>query len=107
VLAQLGNRVQHALRAFTRVIKKAVAAAAETFRPNPKLDTRRSSPSWAKARRWCLFLKERTPAMVDVFMIRPPTARIRNDHARGTQGDHEQEPGKGKIRHHDRFRVRL
>ena len=39
VLAQLGNRVQHALRAFTPRDQKAVKAAAETFRPNPKLDT--------------------------------------------------------------------
>lgn len=39
VLAQLGNRVQHALRAFTPRDQKAVAAAAETFRPNPKLNT--------------------------------------------------------------------
>src|SRR5712671_3299583 len=37
VLAQLGNRVQHALRAFTPRDQKAVAAAAQTFRPNPKL----------------------------------------------------------------------
>ena len=41
VLAQLGNRVQHALRAFTPRDQKAVAAAAQTFRPNPKLDTAR------------------------------------------------------------------
>src|SRR3954453_13811054 len=39
VLSQLGNRVQHALRAFTPRDQKAVAAAAQTFRPNPKLDT--------------------------------------------------------------------
>ena len=39
VLAQLGNRMQHALRAFTPRDQKAVAAAAETFRPNPKLNT--------------------------------------------------------------------
>src|SRR3954449_5165320 len=37
VLGQLGNRVQHALRAFTPAEQKAVRAAAETFRPNPKL----------------------------------------------------------------------
>ena len=37
VLGQLGNRVQHALRAFTPADQKAVRAAAETFRPNPKL----------------------------------------------------------------------
>src|SRR5246500_3268060 len=39
VLAQLGNRVQHALRAFTPRDQKAVRVAAETFRANPKLDT--------------------------------------------------------------------
>jgi DNA double-strand break repair helicase HerA and related ATPase len=39
VLAQLGNRVQHALRAFTPRDQKAVKAAAETFRPNKNLDT--------------------------------------------------------------------
>src|SRR5882672_5059574 len=39
VLGQLGNRVQHALRAFTPRDQKAVRAAAETFRPNPALDT--------------------------------------------------------------------
>src|SRR5205823_11565415 len=41
ILGQLGNRVQHALRAFTPRDQKAVAAAAQTFRPNPKLDTAR------------------------------------------------------------------
>src|SRR5437667_6771853 len=41
VLAQLGNRVQHALRAFTPRDQKAVNAAAQTFRPNPTLDTAR------------------------------------------------------------------
>ena len=39
VLGQLGNRVQHALRAFTPRDQKAVKTAAETFRPNPKFDT--------------------------------------------------------------------
>src|SRR5437867_12850615 len=37
VLGQLGNRVQHALRAFTPRDQKAVQAAAQTFRQNPKL----------------------------------------------------------------------
>src|SRR5438477_6489195 len=39
VLGQMGNRVQHALRAFTQRDQKAVQAAAQTFRQNPKLDT--------------------------------------------------------------------
>jgi DNA helicase HerA-like ATPase len=38
ILGQLGNRVQHALRAFTPRDQKAVKTAAETFVPNPKLD---------------------------------------------------------------------
>ncbi|HBR01735.1 MAG TPA: DUF853 domain-containing protein, partial [Ruminiclostridium sp.] len=42
VLSQLGNRVQHALRAFTPSEQKKVRAAAETFRPNPKFDTEKA-----------------------------------------------------------------
>ena len=53
VLAQLGNRVQHALRAYTPREQKAVKTAADTFRPNPGLRLRRrSSPTSAPARRW-------------------------------------------------------
>ena len=52
VLGQLGNRVQHALRAFTPRDQKAVRTAAETLRPNPKLKAEKSSPSLAWARRW-------------------------------------------------------
>ena len=40
VLSQLGNRVQHALRAFTPKEQKAVKVAAETFRPNPDFDAK-------------------------------------------------------------------
>ena len=39
MLGQLGNRVQHALRAYTPKDRKAVRTAAQTFRPNPALDT--------------------------------------------------------------------
>ena len=39
VLSQLGNRVQHALHAYTPKEQKAVKTAAETFRPNPEFDT--------------------------------------------------------------------
>ena len=41
VSAQLGNRIQHALRAFTPIEQKGIRAAAETFRPNPELDMER------------------------------------------------------------------
>ena len=77
VLAQLGNRVQHALRAFTPRDQKAVAAAAETFRPNPKLDTARVIMELGKGEALVSFLEGGgTPAMVERVMVRPPSARI-------------------------------
>ena len=77
VLAQLGNRVQHALRAFTPRDQKAVAAAAGTFRPNPKLDTAQVITQLGKGEALVSFLEGNgTPAMVERVMIRPPTARI-------------------------------
>jgi DNA helicase HerA-like ATPase len=77
VLAQLGNRVQHALRAFTPRDQKAVAAAAQTFRPNPKLDTAKIIMELGKGEALVSFLEGNgTPAMVERVMIRPPTGRI-------------------------------
>src|SRR5690242_9146731 len=77
VLAQLGNRIQHALRAFTPRDQKAVAAAAQTFRPNPKLDTARVIMELGKGEALVSFLEGGgTPSMVERVMIRPPTARI-------------------------------
>jgi DNA helicase HerA-like ATPase len=77
VLAQLGNRVQHALRAFTPRDQKAVAAAAETFRANPKLNTAEVITQLGKGEALVSFLEGNgTPAMVERVMIRPPTARI-------------------------------
>jgi DNA helicase HerA-like ATPase len=77
VLAQLGNRVQHALRAFTPRDQKAVAAAAQTFRPNPKLNTTEVITQLGKGEALVSFLEGNgTPAMVERVMIRPPSARI-------------------------------
>jgi DNA helicase HerA-like ATPase len=77
VLAQLGNRVQHALRAFTPSDQKAVRAAAETFRPNPKLNTAQVIMELGKGEALVSFLEGGgTPSMVDRTMIRPPAARI-------------------------------
>ena len=77
VLAQLGNRVQHALRAFTPRDQKAVKAAAETFRANPKLDTAKAITELGKGEALISMLEGNgTPAMVSRTMIRPPTARI-------------------------------
>jgi uncharacterized protein len=77
VLAQMGNRVQHALRAFTPRDQKAVAAAAQTFRPNPKLDTARVIMELGKGEALVSFLEGGgTPSVVERVMIRPPSARI-------------------------------
>ena len=77
VLGQLGNRVQHALRAFTPRDQKAVAAAAQTFRPNPKLDTAQVIMELGKGEALVSFLEGNgTPAIVERVMIRPPSARI-------------------------------
>ena len=77
ILSQLGNRVQHALRAFTPRDQKAVQAAAQTFRPNPKLDTAQVIMELGKGEALVSFLEGNgTPSMVERVMIRPPTARI-------------------------------
>src|SRR6187399_3154349 len=77
VLAQLGNRVQHALRAFTPRDQKAVKTAADTFRPNPELDTARVIMELGKGEALVSFLEGNgTPSMVDRAMICPPSARM-------------------------------
>src|SRR5436189_2570483 len=77
VLTQLGNRVQHALRAFTPRDQKAVNAAAETFRPNPKLNTAKVITELGKGEALVSFLEGNgTPSMVERCMVRPPSARI-------------------------------
>ncbi len=77
VLAQLGNRVQHALRAFTPRDQKAVKAAADTLRQNPALDAAKAITELGKGEALVSFLEGNgVPALVDRCMIRPPSARI-------------------------------
>ncbi len=77
VLAQLGNRVQHALRAFTPRDQRAVKAAADTFRPNPKLDSARVIMELGKGEALTSFLEDDgTPSMVERTLIAPPSARV-------------------------------
>jgi DNA double-strand break repair helicase HerA and related ATPase len=77
VLAQLGNRVQHALRAFTPRDQKAVKSAADTLRPNPQLDAAKVITELGKGEALASFLEGNgIPAMVDRVMIRPPSARV-------------------------------
>jgi uncharacterized protein len=77
VLGQLGNRVQHALRAYTPRDQKAVQAAAETFRPNPKLDTARAITELAVGEALLSFLDEKgRPSIVERAFVLPPASQI-------------------------------
>ncbi len=77
VLAQLGNRVQHALRAYTPNEQKAVKVAAESFRPNPKIKTERVITELGKGEALVSFLEGNgVPTMVDRCLVRPPSARV-------------------------------
>jgi len=77
VLGQLGNRVQHALRAFTPRDEKAVKTAATTMRSNPKLDVEKVITELAvgEALVSCLDAKG-TPCVVERVLIVPPASRI-------------------------------
>src|SRR5258708_48228 len=98
VLAQLGGRVQHALRAFTPRDQKAVAAAAQTFRPNPKLDTARVIMELGKGEALGSFLEGGgTPTMVQRVMIRPPSARIGSITPEERKAIIDKSPVKGKY----------
>jgi hypothetical protein len=69
--------VQHALRAFTPRDQKAVRAAAETFRANPKLDTATVISELGKGEALVSFLEGNgTPSMVQRCMVAPPAARV-------------------------------
>ncbi len=77
VLAQLGNRVQHALRAFTPRDQKSIAAAADTFRQNPKLKTAQVITELGKGEALVSFLEGNgEPSVVERVLIRPPSARM-------------------------------
>jgi len=77
VSAQLGNRVQHALRAFTPAEQKGIRAAAETFRPNPELDVERAIQELKVGEALVSVLHNGgEPSMVQRTLIRPPSARI-------------------------------
>ena len=77
VLGQLGNRVQHALRAFTPRDQKAVKAAAETFRTNPKLDVATAITELGVGEALVSFLDSKgTPGIVERALVCPPHGQI-------------------------------
>ncbi|MGB9141587.1 MAG: helicase HerA-like C-terminal domain-containing protein [Aestuariivirga sp.] len=77
VLEQMGNRVQHALRAYTPRDQKAVKAAATTFRPNPAFDTEKAITELGKGEALVSTLDLKgVPSMVGRTLIRPPAGRM-------------------------------
>ena len=77
ILGQLGNRVQHALRAFTPKDQKSVKAAAQTFRTNPKVDVEKTITELAVGEALVSFLDEKgSPMPVDRAWVCPPRSQI-------------------------------
>jgi uncharacterized protein len=77
VLGQLGNRVQHALRAFTPRDQKAVKAVAQTMRPNPELDVERAIGELAVGEALVSLLDDRgRPGVTERALIIPPVSRV-------------------------------
>jgi DNA helicase HerA-like ATPase len=77
VLAQLGNRVQHALRAYTPREQKAVRTAAETFRPNPDFDCATAITNLGTGEALVSTLENKgVPSMVQRTLMRPPASRL-------------------------------
>jgi DNA helicase HerA-like ATPase len=77
VLAQLSNRVQHALRAYTPREQKAVRVAAETFRPNPAFSTEEAITQLAVGEALVSVLEDKgIPSMVGRTFMRPPSSRL-------------------------------
>ncbi|MFN3145358.1 MAG: helicase HerA-like domain-containing protein [Paracoccaceae bacterium] len=77
VLGQLGNRVQHALRAFTARDQKALRLAAETYRPNPRFDTETAIREVGVGEAVTSMLENKgIPGMVERTLVRPPSSRL-------------------------------
>jgi len=77
VLAQLGNRVQHALRAFTARDQQALRRAAQTYRPNPRFSTEAAIRDVGVGEAVTSFLEPRgAPGVVERTLIRPPESRM-------------------------------
>ena len=77
VLAQLANRIQHALRAYTPREQKAVKTAADTFRPNPAFSTAEAITQLAVGEALVSTLADKgVPSMVQRTLIRPPCSRL-------------------------------
>ena len=105
ILGQLGNRVQHALRAYTPRDQKAVKTAAQTFVANPKLDVATAISSLGTGEALVSPLQGKgVPAPVQQTLIAPPRCRM------GALADNERaqvrgQPGGHALRHRDQSRI--
>ena len=97
ISAQLGNRIQHALRAFTPKEQKSIRAAAQTCRKNPELDTERVIQELQVGEALVSVLHNKgEPSVVQRTLVRPPMSRVWPfDRAGTTDADRcgRQEPG--------------
>jgi DNA helicase HerA-like ATPase len=77
VLGQLGNRIEHALRAYTPVEQRGLRAAADSFRPNPAFDTAEAIQALGVGEALVSVLDEKgAPTMVQKTLVRPPASRL-------------------------------
>ncbi len=77
ILGQLGNRIQHALRAFTAKDQKALRLAAENYRPNPAFDTAEAIQHVGTGEAVTSLLEAKgVPGIVERSLVRPPFARM-------------------------------
>ena len=77
VLAQLGNRIQHALRAYTPREQKAVKTAADTFRPNPDFNAAAVITQLGTGEALVSTLEDKgVPSVVQRTLVRPPSSRL-------------------------------
>lgn len=77
ILGQMGNRIQHALRAYTPRDQRALRAAAETFRPNPVFDTGDAIRDVGVGEALVSTLQKKgVPSMVERVLIRPPSSQL-------------------------------
>ncbi len=91
ILGQLGNRVQHALRAYTPRDQKALRAAAETFRPNARFDTEDAIRDVGVGEALVSTLEKKgVPSVVERTLIRPPSSQL------GPIGDSERKAVMGR-----------
>ncbi len=98
ILGQLGNRVQHALRAFTARDQKALQRAAETYRPNPRFETVEAIRDVGVGEAVTSMLaKKGVPGIVERTLIRPPSSQLGPVSAAGRAAALQASPVAGKY----------